>query len=137
MKPSLMNCIYIHKTSSAYSSSNSLRFNPILQKFWEMICGIIFFNMVCEMFLIFCRILLIDFFVKWSDRKLNILRLIYFLKNYAHRFENLICTNKLEGFFFKIFFQWFGAFFMTAKPFIWASIFAQKVNFVIFLNVFI
>ena len=47
-----------------------------------------------------------------SQRKLNISIPIYLKKNiFAHRFVGLICTNKLEGFFFqKIFFQGLGTF---------------------------
>ena len=47
-----------------------------------------------------------------SQRKLNISIPIYLKKKiFAHRFVGLICTNKLEGFFFqKIFFQGLGTF---------------------------
>ena len=68
-----------------------------------------------------------------NHRKLNFLRPTYFLKISAHRFEDLICTNNLEGFFFEYcFFQVRGAFFTTTKSLIWASFFATKNNFILF-----
>ena len=36
-----------------------------------------------------------------NHRKLNILRPIYFKKISAHRFEDCICTNELDGLFFR------------------------------------
>ena len=62
-----------------------------------------------------------------NHQKLNISRPSYLKKISAHRFVDLICTNKLEEFFFKKnFFQGLGAFFTTAKPLIWASFFPTK-----------
>ena len=70
-----------------------------------------------------------------NQRKLNISRPVYFKKISAHRFVGLICTNKLEGFFFrKCFFQRLGAFFTTATRLIWALFFPQKNNFLFFLK---
>ena len=68
--------------------------------------------------MVFCRSCFINnFTVKNSfldpktQRKLNILRPVYFKKISAHRFVGLICTNKLEEFFFqKNLFQGLGAF---------------------------
>ena len=125
-----------HKKSDnrAHSkSSNSSGFNPILQKFYKMICEIIFSKTVCGI-LIFCRLSFINYFMVMNSfsepknqRKLNISRPVYFKKISAHRFVGLICTNKLEGFFFrKFFFQRLGAFFTTATRLIWASFFSTK-----------
>lgn len=48
---------------------------------------------------------------------LNISRSIYFKEISAYRFEDFICTNKSEEFFFKkIFFQVLGAFYTNVKP---------------------
>ena len=88
--------------------------------------------------LIFCRQSFINnFMVKNSfsepknQRKLDISRPIYLKKISAHRFVGLICTNKLERFFFsiKFFFQGLGAFFTTATRLIWASFFSTKKIF--------
>ena len=66
-----------------------------------------------------------------NQRKLDISRPIYLKKISAHRFVGLICTNKLERFFFsiKFFFQGLGAFFTTATRLIWASFFSTKKIF--------
>ena len=94
-------------TSAHPKSSNSSEFNPILPKFYEMICEIIVSKTLCGNFLIFCWSSFInDFMMKnnfsepKNHQKLNISRPIYFKKNSAHCFVGLICTNKLEGFFF-------------------------------------
>ena len=42
-------------TSARSKSSNSSGFNPVLQKFYEMICEIIFSKTVWGIFFIFCR----------------------------------------------------------------------------------
>ena len=135
-KPSLM--IFVKKkviTSAHFKSSNSPGFNPILQKFYKMICKIIVSKTICGIFLIFCRqSFTINFMVKNSflepknQRKLNISRLTYFLKICAHRLVGLICKNKLRKkmFFFLIFFQGLPAFFTTATRLIWASFFSTK-----------
>ena len=50
--------------TSAYSkSSNSSRFNPILQKFYRMICEITISKTVCGIFLIICRSSFINNFI--------------------------------------------------------------------------
>ena len=129
--------------TSAYSkSSNSLGFSPILQKFYEMMCEIIISKTVRRIFLFFCQSRFINnFMVKNSfsepqnHRKLNILRPIYFKKISAHRFEDLICTNKLDIFFFrKIFSEGLGAFFTTEKLLIWAPFFPPKNYFYTFFQ---
>ena len=121
--------------TSAYSkSSNSSRFNPILQKFYEMFCETIVSKTVCGIFLIFCCSSFINnFFVKnnfpesKNHRKLKSSRPIYFIKVSAHCFVGLICTNKLEGFFFqKIFFSRTWSFFRDCKTTILGVIFFHK-----------
>ena len=104
-----------------FKSSNSSGFNPILQGFYKMICEIVVSKTGAEFswFLSFkfLKFLVKDNFLEPKNyRKLNISRPIYFLKFSAHRFVGLICTNKLEGFFFRKYcFQGLGAFFTTAK----------------------
>ena len=125
---------------SAYSkSSNFSGFNLILQKCYEMICEIIISNTVCGIFLFFCQSRFINNFMEKSNfsepLKLNISRLIYLKKISPYRFEDLICTNKLDGFFFrKTFFQGLGAFFMAEKQLIWAPFFSTKIYFIIFFK---
>ena len=95
-------------TSARSKSSNSSGFNRILQKFYEMICEITVSKTVCGIFLIFCRSSFINNFMVKNNflepknhRNLNISRPTYFKKISAHRFVGLICTNKLEEFFFR------------------------------------
>ena len=130
--------------TSAYSkSSNSSGFNPILQKFYEMICEIIVSKTVCGIFLIFCRSSFIDNFIVKSNfsgtlksPKLKYLKTHLFEKISTHHFEDNIWKNKPDQFFFeKIFFQGLGAFFVTAKPLIWASFFSTKNKFYSFFQV--
>ena len=88
-------------TTSAHSkSSNSSGFNPILQNFYEMICEIIASKTVCGIFLIFCRSGFINNFMVKNNfsPKVKYLETHLFLKNTAHRFEDLILANKLEEF---------------------------------------
>ena len=134
--PSLTIFVKKMKTSAHSKSSNSSGFNPILQKFYNMICEITASKTVCGIFLIFSRSSFIyNFMMKNSfqepknRRKLNISRPIYFKKISAHHFAGLTCTNKLEGIFFfvdKIFFQGLGPFSTTATRLIWASFFCTK-----------
>ena len=99
-----------------------------------MICEIIVSKAVCGIFLIFCRLSFTNNYLAKNNfselknqRKTNISRPIYFLKNSAHRFVCFICTNKLEELFFRKYcFQGLGAFFMTAKPLIYVSFFSSK-----------
>ena len=46
-----------------FPSRPALGFNPILQKFGEMICGMIFFKTMCRVLLFFCFSRLINNFV--------------------------------------------------------------------------
>ena len=121
--------------ASAHSKSSNLSgFNPILQKFYEMICEIIVSKTVCGIFLIFCRSSFINNFMVKNNfleakyhRKLNISEPIYFLKISAYLLVDLNCTISCKNFFFKkIFFKGLGAFSTTAKPLIWASFFSTK-----------
>ena len=121
--------------TSAYSkSSNSLGFSPILQKFYEMICEIIISKMVSRIFLFFCQSRFINNFMEKNNfselqihRKLNILKTIYFKKISAHHFEDLICTNRLDRFFFrKTFFSRTWSFFHDSKTTNLGAIFSHK-----------
>ena len=107
----------------------------ILLKFYETICEIIISKTVCGIFLIFCRSSFIDNFIvkknfsePYNYRNLNISRPIYLKKKSAHRFEDHICTNKLERL------QRLGAFFVTAKPQTWVSFFSTKYKFYTFFK---
>ena len=110
-------------TSAHSESSNSSGFNPILQKFFEMICQIIVSKTVCGIFLIICRSSFINNFMVKNNflgpknhRKLNISRPTYLKKKSAHHLVDLICTNKLEEFFFqKIFLPRTWSFFRDCK----------------------
>ena len=117
-------------------NSNSSGFNPILQKFYKMICEVIVSKTVCGIFLIFCRSSFINhlmmknsFSEPKSLRKLNISRSIYFKKISSHCFVGPLCTNKLGGwifFFEKKFSQGLGAFLTTITRLIWVSFFSTK-----------
>ena len=127
-------------TSAHSKISNSLVFNHILPRFYEMICEIIVSKTVCGIFLIFCQSSFINnFMVKNSfsepknQRKLNISRPIYLKKISAHRFVGPICTNKLKGIFFRnFFFQGLRAFFTTATQLIWRHFFQKKQFYTFF-----
>ena len=67
------------------------------------------------------------------------LRLIYFKEIFAHRFEDLVITNKLEEFFFqkKIFFVEFELFSGLQNHSFGCHLFAQKINLYFFSSVII
>ena len=131
-------------TSAHSKSSNSAGFNRILQKFYKMICEIIVSKTVCGVFLIFCWSSFINnFMVKKSfsepknQRKLNILRPIFFEKISSHSFVGVICTYKREGFFFfwKKFFSRTWSFFHDCSMTNLGVIFFQKKkNFMLFFK---
>ena len=94
-------------TSAYFKSSNCSMFNPILHKFYVIICEIIVSKTVSGIFLTFCRSSFIDNFIVinnfWNlkiNRNLNISRPIYLKQNSVHSFEDHICTNKLEELFY-------------------------------------
>ena len=95
----------------------------MLQKFYKMVCEITVSKVVCGIFLIFCRSSFINncmvknnFSEPKNHRKLNVLKSIYFKKISTHRFVDLICSNKLEEFFFqKNFFSRTWSFFHDSK----------------------
>ena len=128
---------------SAYSkSSNSSGFNPIFQKFYMMICEIIVSKIVCGILLIFCRSSVINNFIVKNNfsepkyhRKLNISRPIYLKTISAHRFGGLICTNKLDGHFFrKYFFPRTWSFFHDCKTTNLGVVFSTKNKFYTFFQ---
>ena len=109
--------------NSAYSeSSNSSRFNPILQKHYEMICEIIVSKMVCGIFLIFCRSSFFDNFIvknNFSEPQnhpnLNIWRSIY-LKKFPHTVLKIISAQiSWKSFFRKNLFSKTWSFFRDCK----------------------
>ena len=67
---------------------------------------------------------------------LNISRLIYLKKIFAHRFVSLICTNKLEGLFFqkKIFPRTSEFFSRLQNHYFGCHFFPQKINFILFFQ---
>ena len=91
MKPSLT-VFYKEIISSPYSKgSNSLEFNPILQKFSEMICEIILSKMVSRMSLIFRRSHFINnFVVKNNFFETVKSRDLYILKIFPHTILNTL-----------------------------------------------
>ena len=101
--------------TSAYSqSSNSSGFNPILQKFYEMICEIIVSQKVCRISLFFLSIefyLLFygeeQFFGTIKSLKVKYLKTHLFQKISAHHFWKLYLPNWAGQIFFlkNIFFK--------------------------------
>ena len=90
------------------SMEKFLGFNPILQKFCEMISEITSSKTVWRIFLIFCRSRFINNFVvknsfseNWSHQELNISRPIYFLKNSHTIFKILQLQISWKDFFSK------------------------------------
>ena len=99
----------ITKVYSELQSFNSLGFNPVLQKFCEMVCEIVFSGVRNFLDFFDVRVLLIILLRRTGtvrSRKVQYLKTHLFIKNSTHCFEDLICANKLEGSFFqKNFFQ--------------------------------
>ena len=64
----------------------------------------------------------------YNHQKLNISRPIYVKRMSAHRFEDLICTNKLERVLSgkRFLNEKKTTFFKTAKSLIWESLFRTK-----------
>ena len=64
-----------------------------------------------------------------TNKDWNISRSTYFKGISMHYFKDLICTYKLEEFFFKKnFLSRTGSFLHESKALIWASVFAQKIK---------
>ena len=132
-------------TSAHSESSNSSGFNPILQKFYKMICEIIVSKTICGIFLIFCRSFFINNFMmknSFSEPKnqwkLKCLEIHLYLK----KFRTPFCRSylyKLAGriFFRKYSFRGLPDFFTTAARLIWASFFHQKMILYFFSTVII
>ena len=129
-------------TSAHSKSSHPSGFNPILQKLYEMICEIIVSKTICRIYLIFYRSSFINNFMAKNNflepknhQKLNVSKYIYFRKISAYRFVGLICTNKLEIYFFlKKFFSRTWSFFQDCKTNNLGIIFPQKNNFILFFS---
>ena len=70
-----------------------------------------------------------------NHQSLNVSRTINFKKIFAHRFENLICTNKPKEFFFeKIFFNDLQPFSRLQNHQFGRHFFPQNINFILFLK---
>ena len=125
-KPSLTNLFKKLITSANSKSSIHSGFNPILKKSHVMICKIIVSEMICR---IFFNFLLNVFYLKFFSKeqlsettkitKTKILRSIFKKKKCNHCFEDFICTNKLELFFF---------FFISKKSFSRTSLFKGVIS---------
>ena len=96
-------------TSSTYSkSSNSSRFIPIFKIIHEIICKKVIFKRRADFFCFFVVGFILCNNIQWwtffRNRKTtkiwNNLKSIFLKKISAQHFEDLTCTNKLEGFFF-------------------------------------
>ena len=96
-----------------YKGSNLLGFNTTLQKFWDMICEIIFCKTVSGISWFFVVLV-------------NILHAVTVLINLFAQ------INWIDFFFQKYFFNDVGFFFKTEKPLIWVSFFAKKMIFYFF-----
>ena len=131
MKPSLT-VFYKKFITSAYcKSTNSFVFNLILQ---NMIFEMIFCKTMCRIFLIFCRSRFIvknNFSEPWNYQKLNISRPIYFLKNSAHRFEDLVFTS-WKNFFQKKLITYLELFSRLRNHSYGRNFFTQEINFTLF-----
>ena len=137
MKPSLT-VFYKEIISSPYSKgSNSLEFNPILQKFSVMICEIILSKMVSRMSLIFRRSHFINnFVVKNNFFETVKSRDLFILKIFPHTILNILPLQiSWRIFFQKNPFHWSGAFFTIPKSLTCASFFAQKINWILFSDI--
>ena len=128
--------------TSVYSkSSNSLGFNPILQKLYEMICEITFSKTVCGIFLTFCRSSFINNFIAknkflkpWNHWNLNISRPIHF-KKILHTVLKIISVQiSWKEFFFEKAFQGLRAFFALQNFWFWSQFFPQKISFIAFFK---
>ena len=124
-----------------FKPSNSSAFNPILQKFYETICEIIVSETVCEIFLISCQSSLLiiycdeEFFGTLKLPKLKYIETYLLKKNPANLFEYHICTNRLEGFFFKkTFFKDLERFSRLQNHWFGPNFFPQKINFILFFK---
>ena len=118
-------------TSPYSKSSNSSAFNPILQKFYKVICAIIVSKTMCGIFLFFFQLRFIHNFVEKNNFsellnhwKLNISKIIY-LQKFLHPVLKILSTQiSWRVFFFeKNFFSGLGAFFTTEKALIWTPFF--------------
>ena len=96
-----------------YKGSNLLGFNTTLQKFWDMICEIIFCKTVSGISWFFVVLV-------------NILHAVTVLINLFAQ------INWIDFFSQKYFFNAVGFFFKTEKPLIWVSFFAKKMIFYFF-----
>ena len=105
-------------TSAHSKNPNFSGFNPILQKFYEMICEIVVSKTLCRFFLIFYRLSFINNFMVKNNFlqpknywKLNILRPIYLKKKVSsHCFVDLFVQISWKIFFIFYFFQNFISF---------------------------
>lgn len=92
-------------TSAYTKSSNSQSFNPILQKFYKMMCEKLVSETVCGIFLSFVytkNVIVKKIF--WNCRIIkswNIWKPYYFWKMSKNSFEDVVCTFKLEKIFCK------------------------------------
>ena len=81
-----------------------------------------------------------QFFGTLKSPKLKYLEKPFIQKNVRHIILKIISAQiSRKNFFFpkKIFFQWFGDFFATIKPLIWASFFSTKKHFFSFFQVWL
>ena len=118
--------------ASAYSkSSNSSGFNPILEKFCEMIRAIIVLKTMCRIFLIFCRSSFINISIVknnfWNLKiaEIKISRDPFIQKKLRYTVLKIIYAQiSWKNYFLeKNLFQGLGAFFASLKPLVWASYF--------------
>ena len=129
----------------AYSeTSSSPGFHSILHNFHKMIFEIIYCKTISWIFLTFCRLHFIsNFEVKnnfsepWDYQKLNISRRMYFKEISAHRFQDLICTNKLESKFFKSFLNFFRGLSKLQNTYLGVSFLHKKMILYFFSRVII
>ena len=127
--------------TNAYSkSSNSSGFNPILQKYYEMICEITASKTMCGIFLIFCQSSFINNFIvkdnfsePLNHRNLNILRPIYLKKNQDIVLKIISAQINWKNFLFKK--KIFEELFSWQQNHCFRSHFLQqKISFILFFE---
>ena len=131
--------------ASVHSKScNSSGFNPILQKFYEMICEMIVSKTMCGTFLIFCRSSLINYGIYCEEQllgtlkslKLKYLETHLFKKKFLHITLKIISAQiRWKNFFSgKFFLEDLELFSQPQKQWFRAHFFPQKINFIPFFK---
>ena len=123
--------------NTRHRSSNSLRFNSILQKFYEMICEILISRTMCGIFLIFVvRVLLMVSFWRANFGTIATFSDPFIFKKFRQTVLKILSAqNKLEKLLFKIFFFKDLEQFLRMQNHLFGRHFSvQKINFIPFFK---